>query len=139
PYVMKEIIDFIEGFKIDDINSALLHELQQLRAKLPSHRSQKFLNTRYEYCVEKFDRWFEDNSKDWLNKFKNILIKYRNIGQVWNFSEQQQELFHKYYVANKLLADCLNNGCKINADVRQRIESTFLLPIAEIEKRNHER
>lgn len=27
PYVIKEIIEFIEGFKIDDVNSALLHEL----------------------------------------------------------------------------------------------------------------
>jgi predicted NACHT family NTPase len=139
PYVMKEIIDFIEGFKIDDVNSALLHELQQLRAKLPSHRSQKNLNSKYKSCVKKFDRWFENNSKDWLNQLKNILINYRNIGHVWNFSDKQKELFQKYYVANKLLADCLNNGCQISADVRQRIESTFLLPIAEIEKHNPEK
>ncbi|MBD0390555.1 MAG: hypothetical protein ICV54_29675, partial [Nostoc sp. C3-bin3] len=134
-YVLTEVIEFIEGFDIDDVDSVLLQEVQQLRIKLPSHRNQNFLNNNYDYYVEQFDLWFEANSKDFIKKLKNILIKYRNIGHFWNFSEKQQELIHKYYVANKLLVDCLNKGCKVNRGVRQQIENTFLLPIAEIEKR----
>ncbi len=132
PYAFKEVIEFIEGFDIDDINSVLLQELQQHRVKLPNHRNPKFLNNNYEYCVEQFEFWFKENSKQWIKQLKSILIKYRNIGHIWNFSDKQQELIHQYYVANKLLATCLNNGCKVSSDVRQHIENTFLLPIAEI-------
>lgn len=42
PYVFKDIIEFIESFIIDDINSLLLQELQLLRVKLPSHKNQNF-------------------------------------------------------------------------------------------------
>ncbi|WP_427157309.1 NACHT C-terminal helical domain 2-containing protein [Aliinostoc sp. HNIBRCY26] len=138
PYVFKDIIEFIESFTIDDINSLLLQELQLLRVKLPSHKNQSFLNNNYEYYVEQFDHWFEQNSKYFIKKLKNILIKHRNIGHIWNFRDKQQELIQKYYVANKLLAACLNNGCKISSDVRRQIENTLLLPIAEIEKRKLE-
>ncbi|MEQ9237969.1 NACHT domain-containing protein [Coleofasciculus sp. E2-BRE-01] len=134
PYAFKEVIEFIESFDIDDFDSVLLQELQQLRVKLPSHRNPKFLNNNYEYCVEQFELWFEKNRKQWIKQLKNILIKYRNIGHIWDFSDKQQELIHQYYVANKLLADCLNNSCKVSSDVRQHIENTFLLPITEIKK-----
>jgi hypothetical protein len=37
--------------------------------------------------------------------------------------------------ANQLLVDCLNSDCYVSREVRQEIEDTLLLPIAEIEKR----
>jgi hypothetical protein len=40
----------------------------------------------------------------------------------------------QYYNANKLLVDCLNSDCYVSREVRQEIEDTLLLPIAEIEK-----
>jgi len=65
------------------------------------------------------------------------MIKYRNIGHNWLFSEQQKELLSQYYDANKLLVDCLNSGCNVTPAVREEIEETLLLPIAEIEKRGN--
>ena len=57
------------------------------------------------------------------------------IGKNWQFSEEQKELLMQYYDANKLLVDCLNSYCVVSDKVRQEIEDTLLLPIAEIEKR----
>ncbi|WP_445251178.1 NACHT C-terminal helical domain 2-containing protein [Microcoleus sp. D3_18a_C4] len=34
----------------------------------------------------------------------------------------------------KLLVDCLNSGCNVSPTVRQEIEETLLLPIANIQK-----
>ncbi|WP_375468869.1 hypothetical protein [uncultured Nostoc sp.] len=61
-----------------------------------------------------------------------MLIKYRNIGHAWKFTEKQQCLLQQYYDANKLLVYCLNSA---SDEVRSHIEDTLLLPIAEIEKR----
>jgi predicted NACHT family NTPase len=62
------------------------------------------------------------------------MIKHRNIGHDWQFSEQQKELLEQYFNANLLLVDCLNSSCNITPAVRSHIEETLLLPIAEIEK-----
>ncbi|MEQ9666955.1 NACHT C-terminal helical domain 2-containing protein [Coleofasciculus sp. G2-EDA-02] len=63
------------------------------------------------------------------------MIQYRNIGHNWQFSDSQKQLLKQYYDANKLLVDCLNSDCYVSQEVRQEIEDTLLLPIAEIEKR----
>jgi hypothetical protein len=41
----------------------------------------------------------------------------------------------QYYDANELLVACLNSGCLVSNRVREEIEETLLLPIAEIENR----
>ncbi|MDZ8087264.1 MAG: LuxR C-terminal-related transcriptional regulator [Nostoc sp. DedQUE12b] len=61
-----------------------------------------------------------------------MLIKYRNIGHEWKFTEKQQCLLQQYYDANKLLVYCLDSASE---KMRLHIEDTLLLPIAEIEKR----
>ncbi|MEG3960316.1 NACHT C-terminal helical domain 2-containing protein, partial [Microcoleus sp. herbarium2] len=67
-------------------------------------------------------------------ELRQIIISYRNIGHDWQFSAQQKSLLRKYYDANKLLVDCLNSGCNVSPAVRQEIEETLLLPIANIQK-----
>ncbi|WP_442949121.1 NACHT C-terminal helical domain 2-containing protein [Nostoc sp.] len=61
-------------------------------------------------------------------------MKYRHIGYDWQFNEQQKELLQQYYNVNKLLVDCLNSTAGVNPIVRQEIEETLLLAIADIEK-----
>ncbi|OUL25453.1 hypothetical protein BV378_15405 [Nostoc sp. RF31YmG] len=56
------------------------------------------------------------------------MIKHRNIGHDWQFSEEQKELLQQYYDANQLLVDCLNSECYVSREVRQQIEKTLLLP-----------
>nr|WP_150111520.1 hypothetical protein [Oscillatoria nigro-viridis] len=63
-----------------------------------------------------------------------MMILYPDMGRVWQFSQQQKSLLKNYYDANKLLVDCLNSGCNVSPAVRQEIEETLLLPIANLQK-----
>ncbi|WP_442994268.1 NACHT domain-containing protein [Scytonema sp. PRP1] len=69
---------------------------------------------------------------------KSLIFNDSNIGNDWQFSEQQQKMLQQYYNANQLLLDCLNSDCEVSPAVRQEIEDTLLLPIAEIEKRQQQ-
>ncbi|MEH2362305.1 NACHT domain-containing protein [Nostoc sp.] len=73
--------------------------------------------------------------RDRKEKLRGVMIKYRNFGQDWKFSENQKELLIQYYNTNQLLGDCLNSDCYVSREVRQQIEDTLLLPIAEIKQR----
>jgi predicted NACHT family NTPase len=83
---------------------------------------------------EIFRQWWEAKSQAWNEQLRSVMIKHRNIGHNWQFSDQQKEVLRQYYDANKLLVDCLNNSCNVTPAVRSHIEETLLLPIAEIEK-----
>ncbi|WP_442944273.1 NACHT C-terminal helical domain 2-containing protein [Nostoc sp.] len=73
-----------------------------------------------------------------MNQLREVMIKYRNIGYDWQFSDKQKELLKQYYNANKILVDCLNSDCYVSLEVRQQIEETLLLPIAEIKQRQQQ-
>jgi hypothetical protein len=62
------------------------------------------------------------------------MIKYLNIGHDWQFTDEQKAKLQEYYDANLLLANCLNSECYVSREVREEIEATMLLPMAEIEK-----
>ncbi|MBH8576778.1 NACHT domain-containing NTPase [Nostocaceae cyanobacterium CENA369] len=85
-----------------------------------------------------FKTLWKANGKAWLNKLKLIIIDNRNIGYEWNFSDEQKDLIKQYYDANRFLVDCLNSDCYVSREVRQQIEDTLLLPIAEIQKRQQQ-
>ncbi|MEH2279870.1 MAG: NACHT domain-containing NTPase [Nostoc sp.] len=73
--------------------------------------------------------------KNWLQKIREQLPTRQDyIGDDWQFSKEQKELLQQYYDANKLLVDCLNSDCYVSREVRQQIEDTLLLPIAEIKQ-----
>jgi hypothetical protein len=61
-----------------------------------------------------------------------MMIKFRNGGYKPQFSKQQREALKQYYDANQLLVDCLNSNYYVTRTVRAEIESTLLLPLAEI-------
>lgn len=104
--------------------------LQQLKKQL--------YDSAYTYKMQawwKMEReWWKAKGHDWTQQLRNVMIKYRNIGHDWQFSEQQKSLLRKYYDANKLLVDCLNSASNVSPAVRQEIEETLLLPIANIQK-----
>jgi predicted NACHT family NTPase len=70
----------------------------------------------------------------WVKKFRELLIEHRNIGHNWQLSKEERSLLSRYVVACDLISTCLNNDSYISRDVRGQIESTLLLPIAEIQK-----
>ncbi|MFB2979693.1 hypothetical protein [Microseira sp. BLCC-F43] len=108
-------------------NLEFKRSLQELREQLPDPLADE----------KKCEEWWQENGKAWTDQLRSVMIKYRNIGHNWLFSEQQKELLSQYYDANKLLVDCLNSGCNVTPAVREEIEETLLLPIAEIEKRGN--
>jgi predicted NACHT family NTPase len=67
-------------------------------------------------------------------QLREVMISYRNIGHDWHFSYQQVKGLRQYYDANKLLVDCFKRAAHVTTAVREEIEETLLLPIAEIQK-----
>ncbi|MEH1921032.1 NACHT domain-containing NTPase [Nostoc sp.] len=99
--------------------------LQELQEQLPDPKIDE----------ERFKHWWQINSQTWTEKLQLVMIKHRNIGHDWQFTDKQKELLKQYHDANKLLVDCLNSDCYVSREVRQQIEDTLLLPIAEIKQR----
>jgi predicted NACHT family NTPase len=106
-----------------DEDPELQCQLQKIYKRLPNHNDEK-----------QFEQWWQNDAKQWAEDLRQIMIKHRNIGQDWQFTDEQKGKLHKYYDANLLLVNCLKSECYINREVRQEIEATILLPIASIEK-----
>ena len=104
-------------------DSALQASLRQLRDQLPDADSN---------CT--ISRWWQENGQAWIEQLRTVMIDHRKIGHDWHFNEEQKERLSQYYDANKLLVDCLKSG-NVNGTMREEIEETLLLPIAEIERR----
>lgn len=93
--------------------------MQQLKTELPNP-------------TEDSDKWWVTNGANWIEQLRAIMIKHRNIGHDWEFTDSQIELLEKYYGANKLLVECLNSDCYVSRNVRKYIEDTLILPIKSI-------
>lgn len=104
----------------------LVKALQQLKYQLP--RS----------CVDapKFELWWRISGKAWIEKLRAVLIQQRNLGHVWQFSEQQKAALKQYYEANQLLVNCLKSDCYVSTSLREKIESTMLLPYTQLSSYN---
>ncbi|MEH1915433.1 NACHT domain-containing protein [Nostoc sp.] len=94
-------------------------QIREIQNELPSLSQDK----------EVLSEWIVTDRDIWVEKLRSVMIKNRNIGYDWQFSELQKDLLKQYYDANKLLVDCLNSDCYINREVRQKIEDTLFLPI----------
>ncbi|MBW4694688.1 MAG: NACHT domain-containing protein [Lyngbya sp. HA4199-MV5] len=109
-------------------NHSLLRSLQELREQLSVIRLESTT----------FENWLKKDYSLWLKKLQEVMIDHHNLGKIWEFNEKQQELLKKYYSASRLLLSCLNKA-SITTKVKEEIEETLLLPIAEIEKRKREK
>ncbi|MBU7586518.1 MAG: NACHT domain-containing NTPase [Nostoc sp. TH1S01] len=104
------------------IESKFKQFLQNLKKQLPNAHNHP----------HKFRKWWIEHGKFWNEKFRELLIQYRNICHDWQFSQQQIEVIQQYYIANKLLINCLNIANNITPAIRQEIEETLLLAIAKV-------
>ncbi|MGL4498468.1 MAG: NACHT domain-containing protein, partial [Planktothrix sp.] len=66
------------------------------------------------------------------------IIEFIDVQKYIN-SPEAVEFMEQYSYANHRLLDCLNSDCYVSREVREEIEETLLLPIAEIEKRKIEK
>jgi predicted NACHT family NTPase len=105
----------------------------ELQVKLQSLISQLIIKG-------KFKTEFKKPSQALTRELRNIMIKHRNIGHFWPLNLDQVKLLNQYLEATLFLVKCLNSkSCYITRSVRQEIEDTLLLPIAEIERRKSAR
>ncbi|MBD2521217.1 NACHT domain-containing NTPase [Nostoc sp. FACHB-133] len=105
---------------IEDIsNLDFQQQIRKIQNELPSLSQDK----------EVLSKWLVTDRYVWVEKFRSVITKTRNIGHDWQFSDIQKKLLKQYYDANKLLVDCLNSDCYISREVRQEIEDTLFLPI----------
>jgi predicted NACHT family NTPase len=93
--------------------------LQQLKEKLPCPAQGK----------ERLKEWWNTSGQAWIETLRSVMVRYRNIGQQWQFSEQHKQVLKQYYIANQLLVDCVNSSCKVSSTVRETILETLLLPV----------
>lgn len=100
--------------------SPLGESLQQLKEQLPTSAQDR----------ESLQEWWNAKGQTWTEKLRFLMLRDRNIGHQWQFSEQQKEVLQQYYAANQLLVDCLKNGCEVTTTVQEQIEETLLSPIA---------
>lgn len=104
------------------IDPILERSLQQLKGQLPDLGKDE----------KKFKQWWKANGAAWNKQLRAVIIEYRHLGYDWQFTDQQRDALKQYYDANQLLVNCLNSDCYITSTVREEIEDTLLLPIAEI-------
>ncbi len=95
--------------------------LQDLRNQLPDPRKEE----------EKFKKWLEAKSQTWSDELRNAVINHRKIGDNWLFCNEQKKVLEQYYIGNNLLVSCFSSA---SSPVREKIENTLLLPIAEIKR-----
>jgi len=104
----------------------LMAQLENLFAQLPKNNQSR----------DEQVRWWWQKWQAWAAHLRVVMIEHRNMGHHWQFTEVQKRQLKQYYEANKLLVACLNSDCYVSRGVREEIEETLLLPIAEIKKRN---
>ncbi|QLE40779.1 NACHT domain-containing NTPase [Nostoc sp. C052] len=105
---------------LEDIsNLDFRQQIREIQNELPSFSQDKKV----------LSEWVVTDRYVWVEKLRSVMIKNRNIGHYWQFSDVQKDLLKQYYDANKLLVDCLNSDCYISREVRQEIEDTLFLPI----------
>lgn len=110
--VVERAITYAHGYE------PLLEQLQQLKGQLPQLGTDK----------KQFSKWWKANGAAWLEQLRDATISERNIGNNWQFNEQQKEVLKQYYEANILLVECLNSNYYVTRKVRSQIENTLLLP-----------
>lgn len=119
------LVNALKRALVRALDPKLRQALQELKEQLPA----------IDIDEERFKQWWQANGQAWTERLRAVMIKHRNIGHDWRFSKEQRKVLTQYYDANKFLVDCLNSGCHVTPAVRQEIEETLFLPIAEIEKR----
>jgi hypothetical protein len=117
-----------------ELEPELDHLLQRLGNKMLDHY-ESIIFTHNNYAENSWQSQWKNEVIDLAEQLRGLMIEHFNIGHDWQFNNEQKQLLQQYYDANKLLVDCLNSDCYVSRDVREEIEETLLLPIAEIQKR----
>ena len=112
----------------DSKEKSLVHNLEQLLQKI---------QTKVDKLEGTTQKSLQDNQHILYIELENLINYLFNLKE-HQFSIYNSEMIRRYYQANKILIDCIENSCLDNEMIRKKIEGTLLLPLAEIEKRKRE-
>lgn len=82
-----------------------------------------------------FQQWWQANGANWVEQLCKTMIKHRNIGHDWYFTNEQKQQMEYYYDATKFLVDLMNIEGAVSKEVRVEIENSLLLPWTEFSLR----
>ncbi|MGK7939926.1 MAG: NACHT domain-containing NTPase [Crocosphaera sp.] len=102
----------------DPKESQFFHELSQLKRQLPCPEQEE------SYIIN----WWKTQGKEWVEQFRNLLIKYRQIGYDWQLNDQERNLWNSYYQGNVFLVECLQSEGNISKQIKKEITESLLLP-----------
>lgn len=100
------------------LNPNFLERFSHLKQQLPDLKQGK------EHSLN----WWKIEGPEWVNNFRSLLIEHRKICYDWNLSEQEKELWNRFYNSNVFLVKCLKENSNISSQVKEEIESSLLLP-----------
>jgi len=66
---------------------------------------------------------------------RQIMVKHRNIGHDWQFTDAQKQQLQRYYDTNKFLVELMQIEGAVSDSVRAEIEDSLLLPWEELQRR----
>ncbi|MCC5635682.1 NACHT domain-containing NTPase [Nostoc sp. CHAB 5844] len=95
----------------------LQNSLQELKNQLPSpSQGRNVLKT-----------WWQANGENWIEALRDLMITTRQIGQNWQFNQQDLHDIQQYWDANKLLLECLTSAAEVSPDLRNYLETSLFL------------
>jgi len=128
PYLGADYLSIVLSENISSTTNGdgfeLKHELENLLNQVPC----------WDGNFEAYSQWWKDNHIFWSEKLKAIIIKHRDVGHDWDFSDEQKQKLQKYFDCNRLLVNCLNSGCNVSPELRVRVEEMLLLPFDYLEQ-----
>ena len=108
-----------------------LQEVIPALLKIRNHFYQSRLNDLFD-IERRFKKWWRIKRRNWAEE---LLYSVKNLPddltRKRNFNDRQKKLLQKYYDANRLLVQQMNQS-KVNPEVRQEIEDSLLLPAKSI-------
>ena len=119
---LEDIIIFLDT-SIKFADGGLKESLVQLKDCLPD------MKTLWEEEDSLIHEFWDCFNEVWRFSLKNIMIKYRDLGRSYQSNSSQLEAYEKYYYANLVLVECLNECSNANPTIKKNIRETLFLPV----------
>ena len=81
--------------------------------------------------TETLREWWKDEGEILADQLLVTLREERNLCHDWELTEEAKELLKKYYAANRLLVDCINDLPETEISLAENLTSEILIPNAE--------
>ncbi len=131
--LMKQEID---GFVAEDpyLQDFLIQAHQKLRDKILQEGLDESASPDLGFykLLQQINNPLPDSDRGEVLQTQQAIATRQEIINQWEFTPHQQLVLQHYYDANQLLLDCLNSGSEVTPSLREKIETTLLLPQTEL-------